>query len=248
MLLLLPLFILVLVVALQRWRSATVCKTSAHMDVLTYHIVLLEILGVAVACVYCYTSLRKEQSQMNITVRFLCFIGIGQSLFHLLACLDRYLAVVHPIRYMWMRQSAGIRLRNATIGCSWILCLLSCAIHVDIIHFFYFSLLFSSAFFSSETLCILFVISHLGPMGKSRAKQRALRTVAAISTSLVLRFLPSVGASFLYEALHLNTSQQCLMTALSLLFCLPSSLVMPLLFLQRVGKLSNCQRTSRNKE
>lgn len=246
--LLLPLFILVLVVALQRWKSTTI-TTSVHMDVLTCHMVLLEIVGVAGACFFFYNSTREEQNKVNIdiTVRFLSFIGIGQSLFHLLACLDRYLAVVYPIGYMWMRQSTGIRLRNGVIGFAWLLCLLPCVLNFNIIHFFAFALLFSSAFFSTGTLCVLFAVNHLGPMRKSRARQRALHTVAAISTCLVLRFLSGVVNPIFNEPSHLSMTH-CIMMMSSLPFSLPSNLVMPLLFLQRVGKLSNCQHTFRKKE
>lgn len=238
--LLLPLFILVLIMVLRRWKSAII-TTSVHMDILTYHMVLMEIVGVGGACFFYYKSAREEQNETEITTRFASFIGTGQSLFHLLACLDRYLAVAHPIRYMWMRQSAGNRLRNAVIGCSWLLCLIPCVINVDIIPFF-------SVFFSSGTLCVLFVISHSEPSRKARAKQRALSTVAAISTSLFLRLLSSMVPPIFYETLNLSLSQQCLVIMVSLPFSLPSSLVMPLLFLQRVGKLSNCQHTSNNKD
>lgn len=243
-LLLLPLFILVLYVALQRWRSATT-TTTAHMDVLTCHMVLLELLGVAGGCFYLYTSTRGNQ-QWDVAMRFLSFTGIGQSLFHLLACLDRYLAVVHPIRYMWMRQSAGIWLRNVSIGCAWLLCLSSCVVDLAIIRYYPFPILFSSVFVSSGTLCVLFAVSRSGPMRESGAKRRALHTVATITATLTMRFLTSLLPTILLVTLHLSQSQQCLLVMSSLTFSLPCSLVMPLLFLQRAGKLSNCQHTSRS--
>lgn len=215
---------------------------------LTYHMALLEIVGVAGACFLYYNSTRQKGNKMDVTLKFVCFIGIGQSLFHFLACLDRYLAVVHPIRYMYMRQSAGIRLRNAVIGCSWLLCLLPCVITTDIAPYIAFPFIFFSALFSMVTLCILFVVSHSGPVRKSRAKRRALSTVAAISTCLVVRFLANVAPFVLDETPQLSMSQKCIVMMSFLPFCLPSNLVMPLLFLQRVGELYNCQHTSRNKE
>lgn len=243
-LLLVPFFVLVLHVALQRWRSATT-TANGHMDVLTYHMVLLELLGLAAACFFHYTSTRGKQ-QGDVTVRFVSFTGIGQSLFHLLACLDRYLAVAHPIRYMWMRQSAGIWLRNVSIGSAWLLCLPSCVVDLVNIYVYAFPILFSSVFVSSGTLCVLFVVSRLGPMRESRAKRRALHTVAAITATLTLRSLASLLPTILLDKLHLSLSQQCLLVVSCLPFSLPCSLVMPLLFLQRAGKLSNCQHTSRS--
>lgn len=238
-----PLLILVLHVALQRWRS-TMTIATGHMDVLTYHMVLLELLGVAGACAYFCSLMTEKAQQWGFSIIVMTCTGIGKSVFHLLACLDRYLAVVHPIRYVWTRQSAGIRLRNVSIVCAWLLCLpVSTMKYIQrCIYSLFF--LFFSVLFSSGTLYVLFVMSCAGPKGESRNKRRALHTVAAITTTLVLRFLGNLVPVILLATWHLSLSQQCLMAMMSLPFLLPASLVMPLLFLQRAGKLPNCQHTS----
>lgn len=150
-----------------------------------------------------------------------------------------------PVPGIHMRQSAGIWLRNVSIGCAWLLCLSSCVVDLAIIRYYPFPILFSSVFVSSGTLCVLFAVSRSGPMRESGAKRRALHTVAAITATLTLRFLTSLLPTILLVTLHLSLSQQCLLVMSSLTFSLPCSLVMPLLFLQRAGKLSNCQHTSR---
>lgn len=235
----LPLSVLVLRVAVQRWRSA-MATTTGHMDVYTYHMVLLELLGMAGACSYYYNALTGKPSQWNAISKF---IGVDQALFHLLACMDRYLAVVHPIRYMWMRQSAGIRLRNIAIGCAWLLGLPACVMG-NTRRIYTFSILFFSFLFSSGTLCALFAMTQSGPKRESRDKQRALHTIAAITATLVLRFLGNL-IPFIFRATSvLNKRQLCLMMTMLLPTFLPTSVVMPLLFLQRAGKLPNCKNTS----
>lgn len=239
----LPLFALVLHVAVQRWRLA-MAAAAGHMDVLTYNMVLLELLGLAGACAYYYSSVTGNNNQWGT---ILAFIGVDQSLFHLLACLDRYLAVVHPIRYMWMRQSAGIRLRNVGIGCAWLLGIPACVMGYKR-RIYTFSVLFSSLLFSSGTLCTLYAISHSGPKRESRDKQRALHAVAAITATLVLRFLGNLVPFILQATLGLSHRQYCLIMTTSLPTSLPTSLVMPLLFLQHAGKLPNCQNTSNSEK
>lgn len=213
---------------------------TGHMDILTYHMVLLELLGLAGAFVYYHGSITGTLHPLNM---LLVFIGVDQALFHLLACLDRYLAVVHPIRYMWMRQSAGIRLRNVAIGCAWLLGFPACVMGNER-RIYTFFVLFISLLLSTGTLCTLFVISHLGPKRNSREKQRALHTVAAITATLVLRFLANFVPFILQVTLRLSRRQLCLVMAVSLPAYLPSSLVMPLLFLQRAKKQLNCEKTS----
>lgn len=244
-LLLVPFFVLVLHVALQRWRSATTTATG-HMDVLTYHMVLLELLSLVGASIYYTGSVTGKVHDWGTMVTAISSVGTGKAVFHLLACLDRYLAVVHPIRYVWTRQSAGIRLRNVFIGCAWLLCLPSCV--MDYVHrrTYGFCLLFFAVLFSSGTLCVLFVIHRAGPKRQSRDKRRALCTVAAITVSLVLRFFGNMIPVILLATLDLRWSQQCFIITASLPISLPSSLVMPLLFLQRAGKLPNCQHTSKS--
>lgn len=256
--LLLPLFLLVLHVGFQRWwrrRSVATATATSHSDVLTFHMVLLELLSIVVTCLYYYSANTGKELQFAAVLAILPAIGTGQSLFHLLTCMDRYLAVVHPIRYVWLRQSAGIRLRNISIGCAWLLCCPSAGLSLLgnlYSRIYIFVTLFSSVVLSFGTLCILFVVSRSGPSqapgAKQRAdqtKQRALHTVAAITTALVLRFLFSMLPSILSATLdNLSRRHRCLLLTSSPWFSLPSSLVLPLLFLHRAGKLPDCKHDS----
>lgn len=255
--LLLPLFLLVLHVGFQRRRqrrSVATATATSHSDVLTFHMVLLELLDIALTCLYYYGINTGKELQYFAVLTILSAIGTGQSLFHLLTCLDRYLAVVHPIRYVWLRQSAGIRLRNIGIGCAWLLCCPPIGLYLlgNFYSWLYiFVTLFSSVVLSFGTLCILCVVSRSGPSQASGAKQRAdqtkqraLHTVAAITTALVVRFLFTIVPTILTTTLDLSRRQRCLLMTSAAWFSLPSSLVLPLLFLHRAGKLPDCKHDS----
>lgn len=251
--LLLPLFLLVLHVGFQSRRRRRSVATS-HSDVLTFHMVLLELLGIVFTTLYYYAANTGKELQYVAVLMILPAIGTGQSLFHLLTCVDRYLAVVHPIRYVWLRQSAGIRLRNISIGCAWLLCCPPIGLYLlGIVYSRVYILvtLFSSVVLSFGTLCILCVVSRSGPGQASGAKQRAdqtkqraLHTVAAITTALVVRFLFSMVPTTLSATLDLSGHHRCLLMTSAAWFSLPSSLVLPLLFLHRAGKLPDCKHDS----
>ncbi|KAI3376422.1 hypothetical protein L3Q82_016443 [Scortum barcoo] len=88
----LPLSIFILHLGHQRWRQQRSFKTTSHSDFFTLHMAALELIS-----------------------------ELG-SAFHILTCVERYLAVVHPVTYLGLKQSGGIRIRNISTGCVWLLC------------------------------------------------------------------------------------------------------------------------------
>ena len=99
-----------------------------------------------------------------------------------------------------------------------------------------------SVFFFS--LSVLSTLNRPGP-GKrgdrervDQSKQRAFYTIVAILGALVLRFIGSLIWAVMFE---LELSTRCLIMALTSWINLPSSLVLPLLFLHRAGKLLCCK-------
>ncbi|KAG8005896.1 hypothetical protein GBF38_004938 [Nibea albiflora] len=124
--LLLPLFILVLYLGYQRWRrqhSVATATTTSHSDVFTFHMVVLELLGILGSSFYCYGIYTNQREEMSYGLHVYFIVSPGQTLFHLLTCVDRYLAVVHPVTYLRLRQAGGVRIRNVSIGLS-VLCVL----------------------------------------------------------------------------------------------------------------------------
>eukprot|EP00064_Thunnus_orientalis_P023959 superscaffoldBa00009649_g24223 len=119
---LLPLCIFILYLGHQRWRQQRSGTTISHSDLFTYHMViseLMNILGFTLTCCAVFTDL----PEMMMPGLYLSYINISaQMFFHILTCVERYLAVVHPVTYLGLRKARGIRIRNITIGCVWLLC------------------------------------------------------------------------------------------------------------------------------
>ncbi|CAJ1048238.1 hypothetical protein GBF38_004938 [Xyrichtys novacula] len=120
----LPLLISVLYEGYRRWRkqhSGTTSGTASHADVFTYHMVAMELISVCGSCFYCYGESSNHMVVFMVGMYLWFIIVPGQSLFHILTCVERYLAVVHPVTYLRLKQSGGVRIRNITIGCVWLI-------------------------------------------------------------------------------------------------------------------------------
>ncbi|KAG8006021.1 hypothetical protein GBF38_005130 [Nibea albiflora] len=121
-LLLLPLYILVLYLGLQRRRQQRCGATTSHSDLFTYHMVFMELISVLGSCLCC-CGVHTDHPLVTLVGIYLSVINLtGQMLFHILTCVERYLAVVHPVTYRSLKEARGIRMRNVIIGCVWLLC------------------------------------------------------------------------------------------------------------------------------
>ncbi|KAE8279516.1 hypothetical protein D5F01_LYC23105 [Larimichthys crocea] len=108
--LLLPLFILVLYIGYQRWRkqrSVATAPMTSHSDVFTFHMVVLELISTFGSSFYGYGTYTNQRKEMQYGLYLYLMSSPGQTLFHLLTCVDRYLAVVHPVTYLRLRQAGG---------------------------------------------------------------------------------------------------------------------------------------------
>lgn len=181
------------------------------------------------------------------------FTSPGQSLFHVLTCVERYVAVVHPITYRSLRHSGGVRIRKISSGCVWLLCFTALAQSKLVCGYtrfilqtcFMVALLALVSFCSVSVLCILI---HAGPRkaatdkaGVAQSKRRAFHTITAIMGTLWLRFVGVIFTSFFYNP---NQELRCLVQSSAAWLTMPGSLVLPLLFLHRAGKLPSCKHHS----
>ena len=253
---LLPLYILILYLGHQRWRQQRSGTAMSHSDLFTYNMVVIElmnILGFILCCCAVFTDLPK----MMIPGVFLLSVNLlGQMYFHILTCVERYLAVVHPVTYLGLRKASGIRIRNITIGCVWLLCFAGTGLlaieenmSLSIIYFCLKAL--SLILVSFCSLSVLFVLIRPGPGegGGSRqqvhqSKLRAFYTIMAILGVLLLRFGGNILTTALYTSPHLGEVERCGIWLCNVWICLPSSLVLPLLFLHRAGKLPCCKNNT----
>lgn len=174
----------------------------------------------------------------------------GETLFHVLTCVERHLAVVHQIIYLILKNARGVRIRNISIGCAWILCFGLIGIHRAltsnsnlILLFFFLSLSIILTSFCS--LSVLFVLIRPGPGKTSRkrdqsdqSKRKALYTITAITCILWLWFFGLLISNALRKSIFLSSSVKCVAMTSGGWLNLPSSLVLYMLYLHRAGKLS----------
>lgn len=248
---LLPLYTCVFVQVYQRWRrrrSTPTLMTMSHSDVITYHMTVLEVVGFNGSLLYGFSTFIGDFHLMLWSSVVLYICSSGQTLFHLLTCVERYLAIVHPVIYVGLKQRGGVRFRNAFIGCVWLLCFGSVALMIISWTYYLlanvFLLVFTLVIVFSCSLLVIRVLIHprpgnVGGNKKSvdQSKRRAFGTIMLILVALAIRFLSSMVLQVMHFFIKWQVSID--LTSLmwsSMLLSLPSRFVLPLLFLQKAEK------------
>lgn len=245
-LLIFPLFIFVLYLGFRRWCQR---RKMNHSDVLTFHTVVAELIGILGSTIICCGSLTGKEGLMLTGIY--CFIAYHFIVisFHVLHCVDRYLAVVYPIIYVGSRREKGIRIRNASIGFVWLLAIAEAGISFLIEEYLsiYTSAivtlnLFIVSFCSCSVLRVLFQ-----PKPRSRQlnalKLRAFYTICVVLGVLLLRFGFNICATIILS-MSIDEHTSCVLWVSSFWFGLPSRLVSPLFFIHREGKMCCRSKTS----
>ncbi|KAM3590807.1 uncharacterized protein V6R79_016928 [Siganus canaliculatus] len=247
LLILLPLYVFIICLLLQRWRRQQRPGATSQTDVFTYNMVATELMGVfgssLICCgVFVQLPLVILIGAINATVN----IG-GQVLFHTLTCVERYLAVVHPITYRNLGTEKGIMIRNFSIACAWIVNFIWTSLmlvrnQMIIVTFSVFSIAFALAAILFCSLSVLYALIRPVPGegggDKQRLDQSKLKAFCTI-VSILGVLLPGFGCTIVASFLYSSPEQHVRCGTLILLFwlSLPCSLLSPLLFLHRAGKL-----------
>lgn len=246
LLVLLPLYIFILYKGVQQWRQQQTKTTIGHTDIFTYHMVVIELLSVIGSIVLTFGASTKLSWLLQMGVILLSLNYFGQVFFHVLTCAERYLAVVHPIIYLRLKNGKGIKIRNTGIGCFWLLCLAwgsTITMHTKS-YFNFIILLFTTLVLISISimnLLIVYVLIGLGPKGRRKqqsdpSKLKVLFTTMAILGTLLFRFLWSIASIVVMNSEHIEESKKCSFSISLLWVNIPSSLVLPVLFLQKERK------------
>lgn len=247
---LLPLFTFVLYVGIRRQR-----RTMSHTDVLTVQIIVAEVTGVFGAITTYFGSVTGTKALM-LTGIYWCiayqFIIVS---FHMLTCVEKYLAVVHPITYVGLRKEKGIRMRNACICCAWLLAFVEAGITILLkrslpIH----SIAIVSLNIAVVSFCNLSVLRVLcqprpGTEGERRQvdafKLKAFYTIFVVLAALLFRYGFNFFSTIILFYSAVDEHISCVLWMSCFWFSLPSQLVAPLLFLHREGKLCCQNRRTR---
>ncbi|XP_042603782.1 C-C chemokine receptor type 8-like [Cyprinus carpio] len=187
----------------------------------------------------------------NLTITPLVLQGLvftGCSLFQCLMCVERYLAVVHPVTFLKYKP-----LRYRVICCTvvWIIALGSCLCCIFIIvslklhaYVWFFSQQFL-LFFSIQLFCLVAVLRALkqsgpGQRGREREeenhmKRRAFYIILITTVSMTIMHVPFTITGFLSFLTPKNTHA---LWNIGLTFYVLAGFVQPVLYLHRTGKLS----------
>lgn len=246
LLVLFPLYIFILYKGVQQWRQTK--TTMSHTDIFTYHMVVIELLSVIGSVVLTFGVSTKLSwlSQMGVVILSLNYFG--QVLLHVLTCIQRYLAVVYPIIYLRLKNEKGIKIRNTAIGCFWLLSLAwgsTITMHTES-SFSFIILLYTTLvlfFILVLNLSIVYVLIGLGPKREGGRKQQCdpsklkiLFTAMAILGALLFRFCWAITSIVVMNSEHIEEFKRCSFSMSMLWINLPSSLVLPVLFLQKERK------------
>lgn len=250
-----PLAVFVLYLGYQQWRLQHSTKNMSHSDFFTYNMAVLALSNSVSAVFYLFGNYTHYSKMATAALYAFSIYFPGEMSFHCLTSVDRYLAVVHPIVYRRLRHSSGVRIRNISIGCAWLLSL--AWIGLKLLYFpgypivpFFSSLalaLLAVSFCSLSVLCAL-IRPGPGDVGADerrvdQSKQRAFHTVVAILAVLCFWFIGTI-VCFSVQML-LSYSDSCILMMIGMWFSTPSTPLLPLLFLHRAGKLQLCRYSSK---
>lgn len=245
-LLIFPLLIFVLYLGLRRWWQR---RKMNHSDVLTVHTVVAELIGILASTIICCGSLTGKEGLMLIGIYCSIAYHFIVISFHVLHCVDRYLAVVYPIIYVGLRRERGIRIRNASISFVWLLTFAETGISFLIKQ--YLSIYTSTivtvnllivSFCSCSVLRVLFQ-PRPGSRQFDALKLRAFYTMCVVLGVLLLRFGFNICATIILT-ISKDEHTSCVLWMSGFWFGLPSRLVSPLFFIHREGKMCCRSKTS----
>lgn len=241
----LPLCIFIIYLGFQRQQSHTPMR---HLDFFTYHIVATELMGILGSLV-CFCGIYKNVlslATVGMAITF-CYSS-GQMSINILGCGECYLAAVHPITYLNLQKTKGIRIRNIASSCAWLFsfavtmvaiaevrvsivlfsCVLVCAVVIV-------------SFFCVSVLCVLIGSGPGEGSGASvrvdQAKLKAFNVMMAMMGSIMLRLGGSIIMCAMAFMQQLGPIDLCIGFFSLAWTCLPSGVFLPLLFLHRAGKL-----------
>ncbi|XP_077050322.1 C-C chemokine receptor type 8-like [Siphateles boraxobius] len=201
--------------------------------------------------IYSFVFLKQILPSLELIYPFLQGLGItGRPLFHCLMCVERYLAVVHPVTFLKYKP-----LRYRVICCTavWITTLGSCSAATTIqilsnqkTYIWFFSLQFL-LFLSIQLFCLVAVLRALkqsgpGERGREREeenhmKKRAFHLILITTVTLVVMFVPFVITGFLTVLQQQEPQRVSLIWFLGPCCFILAGFVQPVLYLHRVGEL-----------
>lgn len=248
---LLPLFLFIIYLGLQQWLQQHPAKSMSHSDVFTLNLIIIELINVFGSIISCVGMYTYTLPMITLGTSIFSFNFHGQMFFHLLICLERYLAVVHPITYLTLRTEKGIKIRNILVVCVWVMCFASLSILVlkngsdeILINFVVLPTLVTLIFCNLNILMVLIRPNPGKRHGQKldKSKKIAFCIIFVIMLVLLLRFGWDLFSLKLICIFRFQWEQVCNILMSTVWTSIPSSMVLPLIFLYRARKLLWCNK------
>lgn len=224
--------------------SMTTPTTTKTIEIFTCNLAAMEIGHSFIITCFSISYYLNVDALIIISIMSDSLVTCGRPLFHCCTCLERYLAVVHPVAYLRLRAP---RYRWALSGVVWLVSLGWVGVMVWCFPFYPTKPLFGLflpplMFMSFCSLAVLRVLIRPGPgegggdkKQREQSKMRAFRTIMVVLATLVVSFGSSLIVSVVKDVIPYDNG--CIALVVTFLFFSPSSAVQPLLFLHKIGKL-----------
>lgn len=229
----------------------------SHFDYYTYMMAATELVGIFGAALHIVSTVLRNMELMFWGIVIFSFSWGVQMILPVMICLDRYQAVVFPITYVRLRQRAGLRIRNISTAVILLLCTANMLLvkaqmthsQISIVQACASMLCVVTVCFCSVSVLCVLIQPAPGAGGVDRAqvdplKRKAFNVIVIIMGVLLFKFAGNLSCLIVSSLPQTADSLQCVIRASQMVFNLPSSLVLPLLFLHRNGKLPGCKHTS----
>ncbi len=230
------------------WIIITGSRNRVALEFFILNISVSEIIFFLFALIYLQrVTNRSLQGSVQLTVLTFLTGNIitTRPLFQCLICVERYLAVVHPVTFLKYKP---LRYRVICSSVVWITglgsCLLCTFVVVSTNTFMWFSFLQFLLFLSIQLFCLVAVLRALkqsGPGEKTRGKEeenplkrRAFKIIVILTVTMLIVVVPFIISRFLNILLQKDIEE---VSVFSLWCFVLGGFVPALLFLRRVGKL-----------
>ncbi|CAJ1048247.1 uncharacterized protein LOC122870239 isoform X1 [Xyrichtys novacula] len=103
-----PLTLIILYLAYQRWKQQGSWTAESHCDVFTYHLAVMELFTILGTAATLLGHFSRFKIMVQVGMKLFAVPYCGETLFHNLTCVERYLAVVHPLTYRGLKTARGL--------------------------------------------------------------------------------------------------------------------------------------------
>ncbi|KAJ0006177.1 hypothetical protein NQD34_013450, partial [Periophthalmus magnuspinnatus] len=217
----------------QRRGPETASKTTSHSDYFTFHMSAVQVFSLLALVIFFVGFYRANEDLLIFGYNCNTLSYVMEMEVHCLTCVDRYLAVVHPVTYLKLKKTRGKRVRNLALVCA----RLVGVGYIGMAQIYYpeFPIIPFSCLFGVIVIVICFcsvsvmhVLIRPGPNDIERvdqSKRKAFNTISAILGVLVFWFVGILVCVYLQYSLFLSHETKCFLFTATLMFNIPSNLV-----------------------